>query len=217
MFRSSLVIVLGLGMSNWACVSTATYEQDLASIRAETRAAQQGTALQISTMQSALEALQRSLVVEAELRAAILRKLENSLAQTRSDGSSTSTPRANLSLNDLESLQIELKKMQEQEQESSTRLRRIEEAIQQISGLKNRTSSSGGDLVDPWSKPRVRLASCASNALNIGAKCLKFCFHMFVAAVQMVDAADLCLLGGDKACDDERCTRAEIGRHNAGA
>jgi chromosome segregation ATPase len=149
-FPGLLAALLGIG--NLACVSVATYEHDLATAKAETRVAQQSAALQVEAMRTALTALQRSLESEAELRKTTVRSLEEKLAHLERSQTPASATTAG-AINNVDVLRVELQKMRDQEQESSARMRRIEEAIQRLSPPGSKPiSASDIDVRNPWGK-----------------------------------------------------------------
>jgi DNA repair exonuclease SbcCD ATPase subunit len=155
----SMVVVLAAGAGNLACVSAATYERDLAAARSEERATQRSAALQVEALRTALEAMQRSLAAEAELRVASLRGVEEKLRRLEQQAAAPPVPAAVapvaapvVSGDNPESLRAELKKIQEQERESSARMRRIEEALQRLSTGSKVISVGEGDVKNPWGK-----------------------------------------------------------------
>lgn len=150
-FPGLLAALLGAG--NFACVSVATYEHDLATAKAETRVAQQSAALQVEAMRTALTALQRSLESEAELRKTTVRSLEEKLAHLERNQTAGSTTTTGGAINNVDVLRTELQKMRDQEQESSARMRRIEEAIQRLTPPGSKPiSASDIDVRNPWGK-----------------------------------------------------------------
>lgn len=155
-----MVVVLAVGAGNLACVSAATYERDLAAARSEERATRQSVALQVEALRTALEAMQRSLAAEAELRVASLRGVEEKLRRLEQQAATPPAPAVApvavaapaVSGDNPESLRAELKKIQQQERESSARMRRIEEALQRLSSGSKVISVGEGDVKNPWGK-----------------------------------------------------------------
>lgn len=145
------------------CVSAATYDQDLADARLQTRIAQQNAAMQGEAFRTAVGAIQRALEAESQFHQAAVRSLELQITRlenaqkevtkeaARRDSADAPAPGAR---NELASLRTEVQRLREQEEAARGRVRRLEETIQQLSARSKAIVPTGTDLDirNPWSK-----------------------------------------------------------------
>lgn len=147
------------------CVSAATYDQDLAEARLQTRIAQQNAAAQGEAFRTAISAIQRALEAESQLHQAAVRSLElqitrlenaqKEVAKEAARHDSADAPAAAPGArNELASLRSEVQRLREQEEAARGRVRRLEESIQQLSARSKAIVPTGTDLDirNPWSK-----------------------------------------------------------------
>lgn len=150
----SLVLPLLLAMPvTSGCVSTATYEKDLADARAEGRAAQQASLMHIEALRMTIEAMQRSMMAEAELRVVHMRALEAQLQRLDSEQKQQAVGATPVSSSgEASRLREELVRMKQQDELATARIKRLEETIQKLSRRTSGIPSVDLDVTNPWNK-----------------------------------------------------------------